>query len=531
MTLVWSFVLSVAFGLGALEWLISPKDVPLTVVTDIAAGWAFCVAGVLAWGGHRPRAIALLLEVTGLTWLLGSLVPAMIDVYRGPLVHLLLAYPSGRLPGRLSQGVVIAAYLSGAFGQMPAVQSTAPILVSVVALVAIRTAAGSTGARARGRKVAAAAAVAVASMAGVLTVGTLAGWLDPDTGRLAFALVLGATSIFLAADLRWGGWARDAFTRMVIDLGDSDQPATLRGFIAEALGDRTVVIGYATGVVGEYVDDSGRPLEVPKSVPGRSLTMLKVDGEQVGILISEGEAETDEALVKGVSAAARLALSNARLQMQARRRITELASSRRRLIDAADAERSRIHHELEIRVGRHLTSAEALLVGFAASGGPSAVTDELVDGLHGVTAELTEFTVGIGSGWVVADGLAAAVTRLAQHSSIPIDIDIPADRLPTLVETTAYFVCSEGLANAAKHARATRISVRAKQESGHLDLEVVDNGNGGADVAGGSGIRGLADRVEAIGGSLLVEDRPTGGTRLHAALPLEDALEPAPSAT
>ena len=94
------------------------------------------------------------------------------------------------------------------------------------------------------------------------------------------------------------------------------------------------------------------------------------------------------------------------------------------------------------------------------------------------------------------------------------------------METTAYFVCSEGLANAAKHARASRISVRVTRVAHHLDLEILDDGGGGADVAGGSGIRGLADRVEAIGGSLWVEDRPTGGTRLVAALPLVDALDP-----
>jgi signal transduction histidine kinase len=251
---------------------------------------------------------------------------------------------------------------------------------------------------------------------------------------------------------------------------------------------------------------------------------LAVDGEQVGILIREGEEETDEALVDGVAAAAQLALANVRLQNQARQRIQELASSRRRLVEAADAERSRIHQELDIGVGQRLTKAEALLFGLADNGSPSDATLELVDEVRTVSVELSEFTAGIGSRSLVADGLGPAVAGLAQRSLIPIAIDIPADRWPTLVETTAYFVCSEGLANAAKHARASRISVRVTPQLGWLELEILDDGSGGADVADGSGLRGLADRVEAIGGSLRVEDRLGGGTRLLAALPFSGAL-------
>ena len=119
------------------------------------------------------------------------------------------------------------------------------------------------------------------------------------------------------------------------------------------------------------------------------------------------------------------------------------------------------------------------------------------------------------------------MARLAKGSPIPIDIDIPGDRWPPHVETTAYFVCCEGLANAAKHAHASRVSVRVGKQSGHLELEILDNGRGGADIAAGSGLRGLADRVEAIGGSLAVEARLSGGTRLVAVLPLIGAPEPA----
>ena len=287
------------------------------------------------------------------------------------------------------------------------------------------------------------------------------------------------------------------------------------------------MIGYATGAAGEYRDETGRRLDVAEPVPGRSLTALTVGGEQVGVLLREGDEETDEALADGVAVATRLALANARLQSQARERVQELARSRRRLVEAADAERSRIHRELEVGVGQRLDRADGLLSGLAeGGGGPVETTRELIDELRTVIAELDQFTLGIGSSSLVADGLRPAVARLARRSPISIDIDIPADRWPSLVEATAYFVCSEGLANAGKHAHAARISVRAARRGAFLDLEILDDGLGGADTAGGSGLRGLADRVEATGGSLRVEDRPTGGTRLLATLPLEGADEP-----
>ena len=193
MTLAWFVVLVVAFGLGVLEWLVSPKDFPLTLAADVATGWAFSVAGLIAWGGRRPRTIALLLEATGFTWLLGSLVPSMLDLYRGPLVHFLLAYPSGRLPGRVARAIVALAYLSGVLGQL------APVQLDGTNPHGNRRSRGDPGCgrrhrpRARGRGAAALAAVAVATTAGVLTLGTVLGWLDPDSGRLAYAVVLGAT--------------------------------------------------------------------------------------------------------------------------------------------------------------------------------------------------------------------------------------------------------------------------------------------------------------------------------------------------
>ena len=334
-------------------------------------------------------------------------------------MHLLIAYPTGRVGGRLQRAVVVAAYLSGLFGQLPGVGTTAPLLLTIVAILITRTATRASGPEARGRAAAAVAAVAIAAVAVLLAVGTSVGALDPDAGRWAYALVLGATGIALAADLRWGGWARDTVARVIIELGDRDEPTTLRSLIADALGDRSLMIGYATGEAGTYVDDAGHSIALPDRLAPRSVTTLAVDGEEVGILIRAGEVETDEALVEGVAAAAQLAIANARLQRQARRTINDLATSRQRLLAAADEERSRIDQELEVGVGQRLAKAERLLTQQSETDEEDQVSRKLVDELRLVSDELRELTDGLGAGSRVTGGLGPAVARAREGFADP----------------------------------------------------------------------------------------------------------------
>ena len=231
-----------------------------------------------------------------------------------------------------------------------------------------------------------------------------------------------------------------------------------------------------------------------------------MDGEQVGILIRAGEGETDEALVDGVAVAARLALANARLQNQARQRIQELAESRLRLVEAADAERSRIHQELDVGVGQRLTKAEALLSELAEDGDPSDATQELLDEVRSVNAELSDFTAGIGSGSLVADGLGPAVAGLVAALADPDRHRHPGGSLANARGDDSVFRLLRGTREC-RQARPCIPDQRPRHATTcQLDLEILDDGHGGADTAGGSGLRGLADRVEAIGGSLRVED-------------------------
>jgi signal transduction histidine kinase len=116
-------------------------------------------------------------------------------------------------------------------------------------------------------------------------------------------------------------------------------------------------------------------------------------------------------------------------------------------------------------------------------------------------------------------GLGASVRELAERSPVTVEVAVPATRFPPTVEAAAYFICAESLTNVAKHAEASRVHIGITQENGQLTVVVVDDGVGGADPSRGSGLRGLCDRVEALGGSLAVESPPGGGTRVRAELP------------
>jgi signal transduction histidine kinase len=134
--------------------------------------------------------------------------------------------------------------------------------------------------------------------------------------------------------------------------------------------------------------------------------------------------------------------------------------------------------------------------------------------------ELRELARGIHPAILTDRGLGAALEALAGRSPVPVELAPPEERLPGPVEAAAYYVVSEALANVAKYAQATQVRVSVAQRNGAAVVEVVDDGIGGADPAGGSGLRGLADRVEALGGRLRVESPPAEGTRVEAEIPV-----------
>jgi signal transduction histidine kinase len=222
----------------------------------------------------------------------------------------------------------------------------------------------------------------------------------------------------------------------------------------------------------------------------------------------------------------KLSLENARLQAELRARLDELRACRGRVADAIYAERRRIARDLHDGTQGRLVSL-AMSLGFLESklpSDPDAARPILAEARQAVAEaldELRELSHGIYPPVLAERGLAAALEDLCARAVLPIRLELPLDRrLPADVEAAAYFVVSEALTNAAKHAQASEVSVIGLDAPHRLVVEISDDGIGGATVATGSGLRGLIDRVERLGGRVGMSSAPGEGTTIRVEIPL-----------
>jgi signal transduction histidine kinase len=500
-------------------------DDPGGATLDLAVGLLMIGLGLVAWQRRQSSAVGPLMAASGFAWFLGNFAAWALYLHRGPLVHLVVSYPSGRLRSRLEWVVVAAGYGCAVVSPLARNDAVTILLALAVCATALRRFLVARGPerRARASALGAAAMVAVA-----LLLGAAAGLAGVDADRAvlwAYEVVIGLVAVWLFADLLWGRWTQAAITGLVVDLGELDDAGTLRDRLARALGDPSLVVGYWLPGEGRYVDEAGRPVELPSAGAERAVTPIAQDGEPVAALVHDASVLGDPRLVGDVAAAARLAVANVRLQAQVRSRVAEVAASRRRIVQAADSQRRGLERRLRRGAEQRLGRVAELL---ADAGPPLA---EVAVGIEAARAELREFARGVHPAALVEGGLAAAVTELAERSPVPIQLTAPSGRLPAAVEAAAYFVCSEALTNIAKYAQAAHASVRLETGDGVLAVEVADDGAGGADPAGGSGLRGLVDRVEALGGRLRIDSPPGRGTRLTAELPLAEATGTGPLVT
>jgi signal transduction histidine kinase len=216
----------------------------------------------------------------------------------------------------------------------------------------------------------------------------------------------------------------------------------------------------------------------------------------------------------------------------------ELAASRKRIVAASDEARRRIERDLHDGTQQRLVSL-GLAIRAAEANLPADRSDlrselsRIASGLGSAAAELHEISRGIHPAILAQGGLSTALRTLARRSTIPVKLQVTTGaRLPEPIEVAAYYVASEALANTAKHAQASRIDISLKRRDTGLLLEIRDDGVGGADLNGGSGLLGLSDRVEALGGSIRIQSQPGNGTSITVELPLEpDALRESSEST
>jgi len=243
------------------------------------------------------------------------------------------------------------------------------------------------------------------------------------------------------------------------------------------------------------------------------VTPIEESGRRIAVLVHDLAVLDDPALLSAAGSAARLAVSNARLQAEVGTRVGEVEASRRRIVEASDEQRDRLERELREGAERRLAHVAELL---ADCGEPLA---DVRVGLDAARAELREFARGMHPAMLTERGLGASVRELAGRSPVAVEVAVPSARFPPAIEAAAYFVCAESLTNVAKHAEASQVRIAITQGNGRLTVVVADDGIGGADRSRSSGLRGLADRVEALGGRLAVDSPPGGGTRVMAELP------------
>jgi signal transduction histidine kinase len=318
-------------------------------------------------------------------------------------------------------------------------------------------------------------------------------------------------------------WRRTRIADLVVELGRGVPVGGLRDVLARTLGDPSLQLAFSAPSGAGFVDAAGLPVELPNTGSSRQVTRLERDGDLLGVLVHDPAIEADEpGLADAVGNAARLALENERLAAQVRAQLEEVRASRTRIVEAADAERRRVERDLHDGAQQRLVAlALRLQLAKETMTGGATLLDEATAELQTAIGEVRSLARGVHPTILTEAGLGAAVEAIAERTPVPVVIDVPDRRFAPRVEATAYFVVAEALTNVSRYANAHAARVRIAVEGDRLVVAVTDDGVGGADPETGSGLRGLDDRLSAIGGQLTISSPEGAGTSVVADLPVE----------
>ena len=504
-------------GLAA-EWFAFGLDDPGGAIPDLVTGWVVLASGLIAWSRRPGSRRGPLLAATGATWFAGNFADAALYLHRGPLVHVLLADPNGRVASRVDRVAVGVGYAVAVVAPAWESEVMTLVLTTALGLVAVLDHRASVGVERRARAASLAMIVLVLAAGAAARLAFPAGDAD-DPALLAYQIALCAVAVGLASGV--ASRERAPVTDLVIELGEA-RSGTMRDALARALGDPTLELGYWAPGPDGYVVASGRPLRLPEPGSGRSVTLVERDGEPLAALVHDPAVLADPVLVDSIAAATRLAAANARLQAALRAQVAEVEGSRRRLLAAADDERRRLEQRMRLGVERRLAALVETLeqARRGACAGESARIARAEDVLARAREDLRELARGLDPASLSEAGLAGTLAALAEASAVPVELTVPGEPLEREAEATVYFVCAEALANVTKHARATRVTIAVVCRDGAVTVEIADDGVGGADPERGSGLLGLGDRLQACGGRLRIDSPEGGGTRLAAEIPL-----------
>ena len=540
-------------------------DIGEPLVIALLSVWvttSYILCGLIAWW-HRPASrFGPLMIAAGFANFLSSLAWSTNDVVftfgqsldlLPPVLflHVFLAFPSGRLRGRFERWLVVTAYVTaiglelvrmtfGLFGPLNLLEinenADAALVATRVQLTLISayclTGVGILVARrlrdGRPLRWSLALLADAFGLALVMIAALLmsAAWGGPAVQQIrwaTFAALSLAPVAFLVALLH-SRLARSSVGDLFVELQADPAPADLRAALARALGDPSLTLAYWLPDYGCYANQDGRLIELPDADSGTATTRIDQGGAHVAVLLHDPALEDESELLSAVTAAAGLGLENGRLHAELRAHVVELSASRARIIDVGQKERQRLERNLHdgaqqrlIALSLDLSALEARL---ADDPEARARLDQARREIATSLEELRDVARGLHPAVVSGHGLEIALEQLAARAPVPVKLAVDLDgRVSESLEVAAFYIVSEGLANIGKHANATTATVEVCRLDGRFIVEVVDNGGGGADTELGTGLRGLADRVEALDGRLRVWSPAGGGTRLRAEIP------------
>jgi signal transduction histidine kinase len=577
---LWAIGIATLLGVVVETDLIATADFEhpdrgLWIALNAGIGLSFVGVGLFAWYRRPDTRVGTLMVATGFAWFVGNfgltdppllftLGALLNNLFVAAAIHLFLAFPSGRLASRADRNLVIFAYLVTSVGFLPAMltadpryvgctdcpenlllvesnpsfSTTAVDVVAVIGVIVLAAVLGRLIGRWRAatppmRRVITPVFVAGGTLMAILAVALMFSLLRVE-GMVAENLFYAALIPFgLVPYLFLAGLARarmlrgGAVSELVARIGGPLGGGELRDALARALNDPSLELAYWLPESQFHVDPEGRRMEPPEPGSGRATSYVSLEGERVAVLVHDPLLLDEPELIEAVGAAAALALEKERLDAELRAKVGELRESRARLLSIELAERGRLERDLHDGAQQRLVSlALDLRLARAAVRDDPTKAERLLDGagreLEHALGELRELARGIHPAVLSDRGLDPAVEALARRAPMPVEIvEKVGERMPKPVELAAYFVVSEALTNIAKYAQASRAVVRLGRENGRVVVEVADDGIGGADPSQGSGLRGLADRVSALGGRLDVASGAGEGTTVTARIPCE----------
>ncbi|NYD37290.1 ATP-binding protein [Actinomycetospora corticicola] len=554
-TALWQLgALGAAFGVVEAALILQgPPAAAAAGLPYTATAWVYLGAGLAAWSRRPASRVGPLLAAGGSVWLLCGLASTTVPVLVGLgivvatipvaiLLHVLLAFPSGRLRDGPSRLLVALGYVTTTVLQAPVWlwNPASPFLVadrpdlllvgrginSTLAFVVILATAWVLVRRLGAAPPADRPVLAPlflyggASLVAVVVLGNLyrVARVDPAVIDWLQVAVLAGAPVAFAAGVLLGGFARTAALEELGEwLGSTERRRGEVGpALARTLGDPSLRLAFPDDD-GGWVDGEGHPVAVPA---GRELVPVELAGRPVGAIVHDPLLQPDPETVRAAGRVVAIAVDRERLTARLLAEQEQLRESRLRLVEAGDRERRRLASDLHDRLQGRLVLL-ALRAGTARA--EEADLEAFRRDVDEVAAEVRLIVAGVMPALLIERGLTAAVeemlARTPLRTSLERSDDADGARLPPSVEGTGFHVVAEAITNTVKYAGATSLEVRLHRRAGLLQLSVRDDGCGGAVAAGGTGLRGLRDRVEALGGRFTVTSPEGQGTTLAVELP------------